>query len=82
MEMVCLPGVTDSIACGLGAAFLKRQTNQSPGLSGARLKKSTVFLTNLLRNYPARERFIGTKENNVYGRTNLPLKLHKPSQLK
>jgi hypothetical protein len=82
MEFVCSPAVTDSMTCGLGASFLKCQTIGSAGLSGARLKDSAVFLTKVSRNYQSWERFIVTIENNVHGRTNLPVKLQKPRQPK
>jgi hypothetical protein len=73
MQLVCSAGVTDSMPCGLGDAFLKWQTIKSAGLSAARLKDSTVLLTRVLRNYQAWVRFISTIENNVYERTNLPV---------
>jgi hypothetical protein len=84
MELVCSPGVTDSMPCGLGAAFLKCHTIITAGLSGTRLKDSTVLLTRVSRNYQAWVRFIGTIENSVHGRTNLTVKLqnpHSPSKI-
>jgi len=63
--------------CGLGAAF-KCHTIISAGLSGARLKDSTVLLTRVSRNYQAWVRFIGTTENSIHGRTNLTVKLQSP----